>query len=170
MSTPVIKRFWSKIAKLDNGCWFWKGKVSNSGYGRLALEGGRGAAEVQAHRFSWELKNGPMPRELYACHKCDNRWCVNPDHIFPGTPLDNQQDMARKGRSQRGERHFFAKLTERDVINIRTRAAAGEKQTILAAEYGLTKQTLNEIVLKKTWAWLPSPDVPRRRREWKVTR
>ena len=85
--------FWANVQKSD-GCWEWQGGKTGSGYGAHW----NGSKLVGAHRYSYELKYGPMPKELFACHKCDNPGCVNPDHIFPGTPKENMHDMQAKGR------------------------------------------------------------------------
>lgn len=86
------KRFWSKVAK-GEGCWIWTGGTSGNGYGAFMLNG----KHITAHRFSWILHRGE-PR-LHILHKCDNPICVNPDHLFEGTNLDNIKDRVSKGRS-----------------------------------------------------------------------
>lgn len=105
-----------------------------------------------AHRFSWILANGKIPDNLSVLHNCpggDNPACVNPDHLFLGTQLDNGNDAARKKRFPYGEKHFFAKLKNEDVREIRRRAAAGESQKDLAKEYGISD--VWHIVHRKKW-------------------
>jgi hypothetical protein len=77
-----------------SGCWLWSGRYAEGGYGVIDML----RVPVLAHRFSWIIFRGPIPDSVLACHKCDNPACVNPDHMFLGSPKDNMQDCLTKGR------------------------------------------------------------------------
>lgn len=89
----VPNRFWAKVRK-TRGCWIWTGATVRGGYG-FFWDGKRNGV---AHRYSYRLKYGPIPKGKIACHKCDNPKCVNPDHLFIGTYQDNELDKYAKGR------------------------------------------------------------------------
>lgn len=88
------KSFHAKYIPILTGCWIWMSSLSDRGYGQLTIKN----KTIYAHRFSWELHNGPIPEGLLVCHHCDTPLCVNPDHLFVGTQKDNILDAMRKGR------------------------------------------------------------------------
>jgi hypothetical protein len=93
--SPRELRFWAYVNKTDT-CWLWAGPTfRSSGYGRFNIN----REHLAAHRVAWELTNGPIPAGLFACHHCDVRQCVRPDHLFLGTQADNVRDMFVKGRN-----------------------------------------------------------------------
>ncbi len=146
----LADRFWEKVAKSD-GCWLWTGST-NGVYGSLGVE----RTHVGAHRLSWELAFGAIPDGLSVLHRCDVPTCVNPAHLFLGTHQDNMRDMADKGRGHgpgiRGSASRFAKITEDDVIDIRTVRALGGTLQAIGAAYGLQKSAVGKIVSGRTWS------------------
>lgn len=147
-------RFWSNVAIAGaDDCWLWTSPwVNEGGYGLLGIDG----KSVLAHRFSWELHNGPIPDGLCVLHRCDNPACCNPAHLFLGTRPDNSADMVTKGRSSRGSRSPAAKLTEEDVRVIRRRVAGCEAQRTVAADFGVRPQTISKIVRRQRWRHVSS--------------
>ena len=140
MRGTLEQRFWAKVKKTD-GCWEWTACCSSSGYGQIC-RGGHSGPQVQAHRLSWELHNGPIPDGMCVLHRCDN-----PSHLFLGTIADNNADMAAKGRAahQHGETNGSCRLTADQVNDIRLYLAQGVKQRTLASYFGVHQTTICDI-------------------------
>ena len=101
--------FESRIEKDGNNCWNWTKGLTTRGYGKIKFAG----KSTTAHRVSWLKYKGQIPDGLLVCHHCDNCKCVNPDHLFIGTAMDNNQDMMRKGRHTHGDDHWTRLYPER---------------------------------------------------------
>jgi hypothetical protein len=144
--------FWDNTKEISNGCWEWTGTLDKDGYARL---GGR-----RASRLAWELENGPVESGLWVLHTCDNPACVNPKHLFLGTPADNTADSRLKGRHNwqralpktcRGMQQGRSKLTDARVNEIRSRYAGGESQRTLAAIFNVSKAVVQRVVTGQRW-------------------
>lgn len=144
-----------------NGCYEWKGSRNKDGYGQASVNGRR----VLAHRAIWSLIHGQIPEKMYICHKCDNPPCINPEHLFLGTPSDNQKDSYRKGRNcqkgaNRGEKNGRKKLSLTDVMFLReqwasTKFERGEKKKFFrkhANMYCVSTSAIEMCVKRHRWA------------------
>ncbi len=137
----------------NSGCWLWTKCTDTNGYGQTTVN----RRTRQAHRLSYEVFRGPIPKGKWVLHSCDTRCCVNPDHLRLGTPQDNSDDMVRRGRSGRGERGGNAKYTEAQVMAWRDRYSKNERMKDIAASEGVPYPTLYEAVRGKKWTHLPVP-------------
>ena len=150
-------RFLSKISKNPkNGCWEWTGTLFSTGYACFWMAG----KSRKASRVSFEFFKGPIAAGLCVLHTCDNRKCVNPDHLWLGSNAENSDDMKTKGRakggSPPGERAGKAKLTELQVRAIRAEYSLGNTtQTALGKKYGVTSVSIGQIVHRQHWKHIP---------------
>lgn len=140
------ERFQKKV-KIDivTGCHLWTG-TPLSGYGVFTADG----VTYKAHRLAYILYKGAIPTKLLVCHSCDNRLCVNPDHLFLGTIQDNMDDRNNKGRQARGERSH-SKLKNQDILVIRELSRIGVSQRRIAKRLGVGKSTINSILNGHNW-------------------
>jgi len=158
VDTAGLEPFWAKVSRDPSGCWLWTGGKTRNGYG-LWSDRRTGTRKTWiAHRLSWILANGPIPDGLHVCHTCDVPSCLNPAHLWLGTPLDNARDKMTKGRHRggigHGEANSQARLTEAQVREIRHRHACGERQVALAHEFGVHIMTISQAVRRVTWKYL----------------
>lgn len=167
LSKQDVERFLSKVKTgCPDECWPWAGAIAN-GYGAFKAK----RRMLKAHRVAYLLHYGEDPSDFLVCHRCDNPPCVNPAHLFLGSPADNQADCKAKGRHNRliGERQNGARLTSADVLAIRAAYAEGRtRQDALAAQYNVSPQTISAVISRVNWRHLPNPDGstdrPRRKR------
>ncbi len=151
---PAAERFLAMVLKTET-CWLWIGSKNTQGYG--GFHPGRGEKWHRAHRYSWKLHRGPIPEKMCVLHTCDNPSCVNPDHLWLGTYLDNSNDKLAKGRQTRGEDNGPTKLTSEQVIRIRRDYVCGSRVTgakPFARLYGVDNKTIRQIIKGSTWKHL----------------
>lgn len=142
-----MDRFWDKVTKTD-GCWEWKA-ATRSGYGVIKV-GGR---SVSAHRLSWYLEHGEWPKKL-VCHRCDNKLCVRPDHLYDGSHSDNLQDVIDKTNGKhfaKGSSVASSKLTEADVLEIRRLVKEGYTHKHVAGLFRVNRRSVGRIVSYEGW-------------------
>lgn len=152
----ITERFWSKVNKGSEGdCWEWNaGLRDREGYGCFSITHRQ---KEGAHRYSWMIHNGPIPKGMFVCHKCDNPRCVNPNHLFVGTAQENVADMVAKSRQAFGAKSKCSgkKLTISQVIEIRHKYKSGKfTHKRLAAEYGVVRRSIGDIISGNTWKLL----------------
>lgn len=151
-STPLKDRFFSKVEMIPfHECWEWIGAKRPKGHGCLLYKRGTNIMTA-AHRVSYELHRGPVPRHLFVCHKCDNPSCVNPNHLFLGTNQDNVNDMLSKGRQRKGSNKPGAKLNEEKARNILELYNSKKMtQSELVRKFGVTKCVIKRIITRTGW-------------------
>jgi hypothetical protein len=143
-------RFWSKVQLSENGeCYEWQGGRNLKGYGMFGWFGG---TSIVASRASYEINVGPIPEGLWVLHRCDNRGCVRPDHLFLGTNAENVADKMAKGRQRnlRGEQHPNAKLRAIDIPVIRALGDFLYPATI-AGMFGVSREQVGRILKGTAW-------------------
>lgn len=142
------------IPEPNTGCWLWESRADRGGYGWLKEIGRK---YLRAHRLSWTLHRGEIPPGMCVLHKCDTPACVNPDHLFLGTHLDNARDRVQKGRGRGGSMGMAGKfnpsvkLTEEEVRAIRSDT---RQLLAIAGDYGISDSQVSSIRLRKSWRYL----------------
>lgn len=142
------ERFWTKVDR-SGDCWIWKSAVGDDGYGLFWVDKHRRAA--RAHRLALELSGVCLPHGCLVMHRCDNRLCVRPAHLFVGSHDANMKDMAQKKRAVHGQRHHKTTLTVEQVKQIRACGRSLAEYKRLAADLGVTFWTIQRIRLGTSW-------------------
>lgn len=141
------------VIKNPDGCWDWKGCCpANPGYGQFR----HGMRLERSHRASWIIHFGPIPKGMFVCHKCDNKRCSNPEHLFLATCKENNLDAIQKGihstMGKKGSENHRAKLTESKVEEIRNILKNKKNtQNKIAKQFGVTQTTISAINLNRLW-------------------
>lgn len=168
LTTKQLERFWSKVDKTSE-CWVWTGALSTPGYGQF-IAGGK---NYSTHRLSWMIHFGEIPHDgsyhgICVCHTCDNRQCVNPNHLFIGTAAENIADRDSKGRTAAGDRNGYqgsvvkrgaehpeAKLSSEQIEEIRAlykpRSRSGFSTIALGRRFGVHNATIGRVVRGQTY-------------------
>ncbi len=134
-----------RISIEESGCWEWTSTLDTDGYGRAIGKWYREYKKSGAHQLSYICYRGPIPAGEQVCHKCDNPSCVNPDHLFLGSPQVNMTDKVLKFRQP-------VKLTPEQVLEIRTRYESGLfTQAELAPDYNVTEESIRCVINRKSW-------------------
>ena len=144
-----MERFYAKTKRNTvNGCLEWTAALDGCGYGRINING----VNQKASRVAWFLAHGEWPGDLHVCHTCDNRLCVEPDHLFLGTAKDNNDDKIAKGRHGMSWRTAQKrKFSKEQVLEIRKRASEGSSCSSLAREYSVAVSTIQRMVKRLTF-------------------
>ena len=143
-----VGRFWKRVNRKDpGGCWLWTGKPDARGQGRLWVLG----KSQPAHRFSWELHHDDKATGRLVLQRCGNSLCVMPKHLFLATASEGAGYKHAKGCTPRGERAGKAKLTEEQVLKIRSASKEGASQVELAGVFKVTRQAIAMIIHRESW-------------------
>jgi hypothetical protein len=138
--TALLIIFQNIVPKCS-GCWHWIGGHNDEGYGTKW--------GIKIHRLMWSLKNNRSPMKgMHICHTCDNPRCVNPDHLFEGTPKQNTKDRDFKGRTQKNENHYRSKLNWEAVEFIRS---SNLPVVQLASKFGVDRRCIYKVLNRVTW-------------------
>jgi hypothetical protein len=152
-----LKKSFEKHVIRQEGCWGWKGPVSKGGYPVMSCR--RGIGPDKGHRASWLIYKGNLQKEKHVCHSCDNPICTNPDHLWMGTPKENNDDKIKKGRGncppppiKKGSENGSSVLDEEKVKEIKIKLRDGKSAYSICKIYGVSKQTILRIKNGVNWS------------------
>jgi hypothetical protein len=151
ISTPAELFERHCIKGLIDECWIWNGYITPNGYGQTRI-GGRNSKAIQAHRLSWLVNFGEIPKDMHILHKCDNRPCCNPNHLFIGTNLDNILDRVSKDRSNRWiktaprEKHPRTKIMNEQLKDMLQLKQNKIKVMDIAKQFNISKEYCSRLL------------------------
>jgi predicted DNA-binding protein (UPF0251 family) len=138
------ENFWSRVEKADEShCWEWQGRMSTNGYGRYYAN----RKAFWAHRYSYEQVNGKIPEGREICHKCDNKKCVNPNHLYAGTHSQNMRDAHERGQL----RGYLSDEDKQEICRLYSTGEYSEQQ--LAERYGVARPTIARVAISFLGSW-----------------
>lgn len=148
----MLSDYLSKRSKINNetGCIEWALGLDKDGYGKAQIK----RKTLRPHRIAWEEENGEIADGYYVCHKCDNRKCINVDHLFLGSHKDNMEDMKYKGRGHAGEKNHMSILSESQIKEIREMGNGSYKrpyQKEIAEMFGISRGHVSKILTADCW-------------------
>jgi len=146
MGITELERFEAKVDK-SGDCHEWTASFGNSGYGQFYFN----YQKFSAHRKAYELYHGAIPEGMFVLHRCDNKKCVNPEHLFLGAHKENMQDKTAKGRQIKGSGIEQAVLTDPQVVQIKQRLRQGDVHTRIAKDFGVSRATISMISNGTNW-------------------
>ncbi len=154
VNAKIISKFNNRVDKSLSDCWIWTGGIGSPGYGIFYIDG----KNYAAHVISYRIYKGNIPKDKIICHTCDNRACVNPEHLWLGTYKENMQDCIAKGRFKPiAKRRMFGEtnpqciLKESDIETIKRLRDNGLALQKIADKYGVCRETIRKIIIGKTW-------------------
>lgn len=141
---------------MNTDCILHTGSVTNAGYGQVARRINGKLKVYGAHRYAWMQTHGPIPDGLHILHQCDNKLCINVEHMRLGTHRENVREAVERGltKAKRGENQWKHKLTEENVRSIRQGLSAGETVDDLSEKFGVDQITIRRIRSGFSWGWL----------------
>jgi len=148
-----MKRFWDKVdIHGEDDCWEWQAYIAKDGYGKFKYQG----KNISASRITYILTHGEIEKGLVIMHKCNNKSCCNPNHLEMGTYSKNTQDAYDDGLIKpagvNGQDHYKAKLTEKEVLNIRSLFSNGGISKLeISKIYDVGKTAIQKIIKRRTW-------------------
>lgn len=140
------QRYWNNVDKKSyDECWEWKAARTKAGYGVIYYD-----KKLRfSHRLALEFQGIKIPKRWHACHKCDNPPCVNPNHLYAGTPYQNVRDKVERDRHPKGENHYNCKLLDKDIKEIKTLFSEGVFQSDIAKLFGVDASYVSDIINNK---------------------